>query len=121
MPKTSPLILLFFLYFVGDPAEAEAQQIPTSSVDSLTIAAQLDTAVQAPTDTTFVPAGSIALDSLGRMSTPSLVGTYDRWLDSSQYLTKEDLHWLDYRYLGWILGTIPGVPLREQNREGKKK
>lgn len=119
MPKTSPLIILFFVYFVGDPAEAVAQQIPTSSIDSLTIAAQPDTAVQMPADTTFVPADSIALDSLGRMSTPSLVGTYDRWLDSSQYLTKEDLHWLDYRYLGGILETIPGVQLREQNSEGQ--
>jgi len=119
LPKTSPLIILSFLYFVGESAEAVAQQIPISIIDSLTIEAQPDAAVRVPTDTTSVPADSVAHDSLGRMSTPSLVGTYDRWLDSSKYLTKEDLHWLDYRYLGGILETIAGVQLREQNSEGQ--
>ena len=49
-----------------------------------------------------------------RMSTPSLVGTYDRSLDSTEFLTKEDLNFLDYRYLGRILETIPGVFVRDQ-------
>ena len=53
------------------------------------------------------------------MSTPSLVGTYDRSLDSTRVLTQSDLRWLDYRYLGGILETIPGVYVREQFSEGQ--
>jgi outer membrane cobalamin receptor len=87
--------------------------------DSLTVTTVADTTGQMPTDTTLALTDSIALDSLGRMSTPSLVGTYDRALDSSHYLTKEDLHWFDYRYLGGILETVPGVHIREQNSEGQ--
>jgi outer membrane cobalamin receptor len=62
---------------------------------------------------------AIIPDTLGRMNTPSLVGTLDRALDSSRVLTKNDLNWLDYRYLGGILETIPGVYVREQFSEGQ--
>jgi iron complex outermembrane receptor protein len=58
-------------------------------------------------------------DTLGRMSTPSLVGTYDRSLDSTRVLTQSNLRWLDYRYLGGILETVPGVYVREQFSEGQ--
>ena len=60
-----------------------------------------------------------APDSLGRMSTPSLVGTLDRFADSSTVRTSDDLHWIDYRYLGGILETFPGVFLRDQESEGQ--
>ncbi|MEK9138544.1 MAG: TonB-dependent receptor plug domain-containing protein, partial [Bacteroidota bacterium] len=53
------------------------------------------------------------------MSTPSLVGTYDQALGNDRMLTKEDLHWLDYRYLGHILESVPGTYLREQNSAGQ--
>ncbi len=52
------------------------------------------------------------------MSTPALVGTYDRSLDSSKFITKDDLNFLDYRYLGGILETLPGVFIREQFTPG---
>jgi outer membrane cobalamin receptor len=58
-------------------------------------------------------------DTLGRMSTPSLVGTLDRFADSSGVRTSADLHWLDYRYLGGILETYPGVFVRDQESEGQ--
>ncbi len=54
-----------------------------------------------------------------RMSTPALVGTYDRSLDSTNFLTTEDLAFLDYRYLGGILETMPGVFIRDQQSEGQ--
>lgn len=54
-----------------------------------------------------------------RMSTPPLVGTYDRSLDSTKFLTSEDLNFLDYRYLGDILETMPGVFIRHQQSEGQ--
>jgi len=60
-----------------------------------------------------------AVDTLGRMSTPTLVGSYDRSLDASKFLTKEDLHWLDYRYLGGVLESVPGTFVREQNSAGQ--
>jgi outer membrane cobalamin receptor len=53
------------------------------------------------------------------MSSPSLVGTLDRFADSSVVRTNMDLHWLDYRYLGGILETFPGVILRDQGSEGQ--
>ncbi len=53
------------------------------------------------------------------MSTPSLVGTLDRSLDSASYLTKADLNFLDYRFLGNVLETVPGVFIRDQQSEGQ--
>jgi len=58
-------------------------------------------------------------DTLGRMSTPSLVGTLDRELDTLGVRTSGDIHWIDYRYLGGILATFPGVTLRDQVSEGQ--
>ena len=58
-------------------------------------------------------------DTLGRMSTPSLVGTYDRTLGPDRVITKDDLHWLDYRYLGGILESMPGTFVRAQNSAGQ--
>jgi outer membrane cobalamin receptor len=49
-----------------------------------------------------------------RMSTPSLVGTFDRSLDSTKFLTKDDMVFLDYRYLGDILGGTDGVFVQNQ-------
>ncbi len=60
-----------------------------------------------------------APDSLGRMSTPSLVGTLDRFADTSRVRTMDDLHWVDYRSLGGILETYPGMFLRDQESEGQ--
>jgi outer membrane cobalamin receptor len=53
------------------------------------------------------------------MSTPSLVGTLDRFADTSVVRSNLDLHWLDYRYLGGILESYPGVFLRDQESEGQ--
>jgi outer membrane receptor protein involved in Fe transport len=52
------------------------------------------------------------------MSTPSLVGTYDRRLDSTRVIAKEGLNFLDYRYLGGILETFPGVFIRDHFNTG---
>lgn len=82
-----------------------------------TIASEVpDTAsvFQAPYDSLSVP-----YDSLGRMSIPSLVGTYDRHLDSGNVISREKLHWLEYRSLGGILEQYPGVFLRNQYSEGQ--
>ncbi len=53
------------------------------------------------------------------MSTPSLVGTYDRSLGPDKVITKDDLHWLDYRYLGGILESMPGTFVQTQNSAGQ--
>ena len=60
-----------------------------------------------------------AADTLGRMSTPSLVGTLDRFADTSGVRTSRDLHWLDYRSLGGILESFPGVFMMDQESEGQ--
>lgn len=52
------------------------------------------------------------------MSSPSLVGTFDRMLDSTKFLTQRDLSFLDYRYLGGIFEEFPGVFVRDQNSVG---
>jgi len=57
-------------------------------------------------------------DTSGRMSTPSLVGTLDRHLDSSFTFTQDNLNWLHHRYLGEVLVHYPGVVVREQSSLG---
>lgn len=52
------------------------------------------------------------------MSTPSLVGTLDRSLDSTKILIRNDLDFLDYRYFGGLLEAFPGVFIREQHMIG---
>jgi outer membrane cobalamin receptor len=77
--------------------------------------------VTQPKDSSVVndSTAAVTVDTVGRMSTPTLVGTYDRSLDSNKVLTKEDLHWLDYRYLGDILESVPGTFVRDQNSAGQ--
>ena len=62
---------------------------------------------------------SQGVDSLERMTTPALVGTIDRWLDSSAYVTSGDIHWIDFTYLGSILQTFPGSSIRDQSSPGQ--
>lgn len=64
-------------------------------------------------------ADSILVVDTTRMSTPVLVGTYDRSLDSTKFITKDDLHFLDYLYLGGVLQTMPGIFIRDQFSEGQ--
>lgn len=59
------------------------------------------------------------LDSLGKMSTPPLIGAYDRLLDSSDVITTEQRHWIDHRYLGDLLQQHPGVFVVHQGSEGQ--
>jgi len=76
---------------------------------------------RAPADTIAKSADSSATappDSVGRMSTPSLVGTIDRNLSGAFVRTREDLHWIDFRSLGDILETFPGAFTRNQHGEG---
>lgn len=62
---------------------------------------------------------AVAPDTLGRMSTPSLVGSLDPYADSSAIRTSDALHWIDYRSLAGILESYPGVILRDQESEGQ--
>jgi outer membrane cobalamin receptor len=133
LPKAFTLFssIIITLLTAGTLSQATAQLFPAATVpvdsskhlqtppllegDSLTgqIAQAGDTLVSNDSTT------AVAADTLGRMSTPSLVGTYDRSLDTSEVLTKEDLHWLDYRYLGDILESMPGTFVRDQNSAGQ--
>ena len=122
MPNTSRIILLLLvipaIVFLPDKGLSHPVFADSVSVhDSLHAADSThhpDTTAISRADTTRHIA-----DSLGRMSTPSLVGTLDRSMDSAHVLTKEDLHWLDYRYLGGIMETVPGAYVREQFSEGQ--
>lgn len=81
--------------------------------DSLAIHAVVDTLISNDSLLAAIP------DTAGRMSTPTLVGTYDQSLEQRNLITKEDLHWLDYRYLGNILESVPGTFIRDQNSAGQ--
>ena len=87
--------------------------------DSLRVRSEKPRARAARSDTTAHADSTARADTLGRMSTPSLVGTLDRGMDTLDVRTSNDLHWIDYRYLGGILGTFPGVSLRDQVGEGQ--
>jgi vitamin B12 transporter len=75
------------------------------------------------TDTVQHQADSVAQfappDTIGRMNTPSLVGSYDRALSGDRWISKSSFNWLDHQYLGDILRAHPGIYLREQNRTGQ--
>ena len=58
-------------------------------------------------------------DTLGRTIMPSFIGTIDRSLGSSDYVTQDDLHWIDYKSLGGIVETEPGVYVRSQSSVGQ--
>ncbi|MEK7249164.1 MAG: putative porin, partial [Bacteroidota bacterium] len=114
------LTLLPLLVIGGFYATLHAQAPTPSSAkkDTSNAARDLrDTTYRSRSDTTKLSAqviDSTQVVDTTRMSTPSLVGTYDRSLDSTKFLTKEELNFLDYRYLGRILETIPGVFVRDQ-------
>jgi len=73
----------------------------------------MDTTIVQATDSLSVP------DTLFHMTTPSVVGTLDQWLDSSHVISRHQLPWLEYRYLGDILGHLPGVFVADQQSEGQ--
>lgn len=79
-------------------------------------------------DSTGLPADSAAAsvgetpappDSAYRMSTPTLVGTLDRWLGRSAIIARREIPWLHQRYLGDILENFPGVFIADQQSEGQ--
>lgn len=120
--KISRIILLsstiFSIVCLPDKALSHpllAESVSTEHIDSTLFTNPDSLAIaETPPDTS-----QVAPDTLGRMSSPWLVGTLDRALDSAGILTKRDLNWLDYRYLGGILETVPGVYVREQFSEGQ--
>jgi outer membrane cobalamin receptor len=121
-------IIILLTAGVLSQATAQLSPVATVPVDS---SKHLQTAPLSEGDSlarqTAQPADSLmnndstaaVVDTLGRMSTPTLVGTYDRSLEERKVLTKEDLHWLDYRYLGGIIESMPGTFVRDQNSAGQ--
>jgi len=102
--------------FPGLPAKGDSAAARPAHGDSLHVrGAAPDTSARRRADSS----AAASPDTLGRMSTPSLVGTLDRFADSSEVRTMGDLHWVDYRSLGGILETYPGMFLRDQESEGQ--
>ncbi len=103
--------------FSAQPVAArDTTRTPATVPDSLRTAATDSTAKSAKSakDTSGTRA-----DSLERMSTPSLVGTVDRWLDSAHIVTNDALHWLDYRSFTDIVRRSPGFYTRDQVSAGQ--
>jgi len=106
---------------IGLPAQSYPASYSAAPTSPETTALVRDTTYSSRPDTTLHKASAdttFAADTT-RMSTPALVGTYDRSLDSTKFLTKEDLNFQDYRYLGGVLETMPGVFIRDQQSEGQ--
>ncbi|MEW6509323.1 MAG: putative porin [Bacteroidota bacterium] len=74
---------------------------------------------QSPADSIAAGRDTTAAPDTTRMTSPSLVGSLDRHIDPPSYRTRENLHWLDYRYAGDILATFPGAYVRDQHSEGQ--
>lgn len=126
--STSPILhrALLTIVVIGSchsPLRSQIHQAPPSASADTTggRSAVSDSAYVADADTTNrkANAGALGARDTTRMSTPALVGTYDRSLDSTKFLAQEDLEFLDYRYLGGILETMPGVFIRDQQSEGQ--
>ncbi len=121
-----PISVCLFMLSVMAPATApgsppaaaspsDSTRPRTAAEDSLRIRrVAADSLARGKADTS-----GAAPDTLGRMSTPSLVGTLDRFADTSSIRTNQDLHWMDYRYLGGILESFPGVFMMDQESEGQ--
>ncbi len=60
-----------------------------------------------------------AADTLGIFALPPVIGTLDRRLDTNMVRSRNDLHWIDYTYLGDILQTFPGVWVRDPASPGQ--
>ncbi len=111
------LTVLFLLLHCLPPPALGQQNIPRfGKIDSIGTGS-----MKTPADSAAAGADSLHLtpDSLGRMSTPLLVGTLDRTMDSSFVVTKEEIQWIDFRYPGSILETFPGVYIRDQESAGQ--
>jgi len=104
------LVALLVAGWVSRVEAAEPTWLPDTVKE---VGVRSDSSLHAHQDTTLVP------DTTGRMSTPSLVGALDRHLDTLGYRSTKDLHWIDYRYLGGVLESFPGVFVRDQYGEGQ--
>ncbi len=94
-------------------------RVPSEAGDSLHVNSGQDS-LQTAVDTTrhAASADTLRVDTLGRMSTPELVGTLDRSLDSASFITNDALHWVDYRSSTGILRTAPGATVMDQSIVG---
>jgi outer membrane cobalamin receptor len=126
--KTSILLTISFLLLHALPIPMVGQQqIPqTGTVDSIGVKparVPVDSTAAEKQDSTRRAPGSDSLhfapDTLGRMSTPSLVGTLDRTMDSSHYVMRDDIPWIDYEYVGNVLETFPGTYIRNMASAGQ--
>jgi outer membrane cobalamin receptor len=80
-------------------------------------AARMPQAADAPK---AADSAAVALpDSIQPVRLPPFVGTVDRSAASLLLRTRDDLHWLDFRFLGNILETIPGGFMQSQEGEGQ--
>jgi hypothetical protein len=122
--RTGIFIAASVLLLLGLPPQAPGQEskqehpIADSSAKK-THGMSVDSAAAAKKDSVHADSLHVIPDTLGRMSTPSLVGTLDRTLDTAQYVTQDDIHWIDFEYIGSILETFPGVYIRDQARAAR--
>lgn len=130
MPKILPILSssLFLLLTVGLFCTTSAKEspfhssIPDSSsfnVSHADLPGRRDSVETPGATIASRPDSAATADTVGRMIMPSFVGTLDYSLDSSQYRTQDELHWIDYTSLGGILETVPGVYVRSQSSVGQ--
>jgi len=126
MPHLTKGILFLVSFFVLHclPASAHAQQnIPgpgkIDSTGSRPPGTFADSTGAAREDSVRADSLRPVPDTLGRMSTPSLVGTLDRSMDSAHYVTMEEIHWIDFTYPGSLLEAFPGVYMRNLHSAGQ--
>ena len=110
--RSGILVIAWFSLLHCLPPQATGQQVLPGLVKA-------DSAAPAKPDSVRADSLHLAADTLGRMSTPSLVGTLDRTLDTSYYVTQEDIRWLDFQYPGSVLETFPGVYIRDLASAGQ--
>jgi outer membrane cobalamin receptor len=122
--RTGIFIAATVLLLLGLPPQAPAQESKqeyplADSSGKKTQGVIVDSAAAAKKDSVHADSLHVIPDTLGRMSTPSLVGTLDRTLDTAQYVTQSDIHWIDFEYIGSILETFSGVYIRDQASAGQ--
>lgn len=122
MTRASPItagIVLLLIIECSVCLAASGAEAPVDALKKTGVKRVEPLRVPADSLTVHKDSTSLANDSLGRMTTPALVGTIDRWLNRSTYVTSNDIHWIDFTYLGSILQTFPGTTIRDQASPGQ--
>ena len=73
-----------------------------------------------PGDSLRLTSGSVRRDSIPRVKPIPLVGALEPFRDSTESILSSEIPWIEYRYIGDLLWTKPGMYIRDMGDPGQK-